>query len=240
MAHIDWAPMTDPSLELLEAVASFDVRWCEDILLRFQTTYQNCTFPKTLKEASSTNNSHSDGTTAALEPALDPAVVDLINNARDEDGYTPLILAFLSPEQHGAIPMINFLVKNGADVSRVPISIRTRIDYERVQPPICRDFRKKSFKQSLLVPMFDCEAKKAREERQEDENDILSFQNKIRSKKRPFDLPSATDSYKIEMEKYKYEERERNDLFYMRGVARGTMTEEEERRKKMGSVTRLF
>ena len=54
MAHIDWAPMTDPSLELLEAVASFDVRWCEDILLRFQTTYQNCTFPKTLKSDAST------------------------------------------------------------------------------------------------------------------------------------------------------------------------------------------
>ena len=41
-------------------------------------------------------------------------------------------------------------------------------------------------------------------------------------------------------ERYKYEKKERNDLFYMRGVARGTMTEEEERRKKMGSVTRLF
>jgi len=233
MAHIDWAPMTDPSLELLEAVASFDVRWCEEILQKFQTTHQSCTFPKTLKEASS---SHSDGTTATL----DPAVVDLINNAHDEDGYTPLILAFLSPEQHGAIPMINFLIKNGADVSRVPISIRTRINYERVQPPICRDFRKESFKQSLLVPMFDCEAKKAREERQEDENNILSFQTQTNIKKRPFDLPSGTDSYKIEIEKYKYEKKERNDLFYMRGVARGTMTEEEERRKKMGSVTRLF
>ena len=203
MAHIDWKPITDPGLELLEAVASYDIPWCQKILSNFEQTHKS-TYqkqPMTIEDASNPN--------IETKYKTYPGIVDLINTTRDEDGYTALMLAFQNPTQHGAISMINFLLENGGDITRVPPRIRSRIQFDDGTQTggsfkTGVSFDKHLKKETLLLSKWDVEEKKRKE----------MYVGLI-----PDDLPT-TNPNQIEANRFKDEELKRDGLFYKRETGR--------------------
>jgi hypothetical protein len=192
-------------LLLLEAVASLDIEWCQKILERYENEHRAnyLDHPQTLLSASTRKTDDS---------TLYPAVVDLINNTRDEDGYSPLNLAFQSSSsEHGAIPMIQYLISMGGNVNSVPQRVRSRIQWEKKQKPICESYHRENFKQSFLLNVWEEE-----EEKVEKSVDTVA-------KKTPCCLLPSMNSASIEREKYKNEPKERGDLFYQRKVQRGNI-----------------
>lgn len=203
MAHIDWKPITDPGLQLLEAVASFDITWCDKILTQYEAEHRQVyhSQPQTLKQASTIVKVENKDN---APPPLYAAVVDLINNTRDEDGYTPMAIAFQSPEEHGAIPMIEFLLSKGGDVRQIPGRVFDRLDFDRTtiaggQFVTGLDFHKATRKESLLVPLWEQEKASTR---------VLP---------EPFATAKPTD---IEKQRFLQEDRERGEIFYRRGTKR--------------------
>jgi hypothetical protein len=204
MAHIDYTPITDPGLQLLEAVASCDIPWCTQILEDYERDHRalHHANPQTIETA----------TTVATSAHLPyPAVVDLINNTRDEDGYTPLILAFQSTSsQHGALPMIHHLLAKGGNIDTVPQRVRARIQWEKEQKPTCDSYHHNNGKPSFLASAWDDNGGAAHE-----------GQTSRTTRVETTVLPTM-GSRNIEKEKYKEELIEQNDLFYQRRVKRGS------------------
>ena len=221
MAHIDYTPITDPGLQLLEAVSSLDIPWCAKILDQFETTHRS-TYQsvQTLQAASTlaTTSYHQevddDGNVTVLptKPQY-PATIDLINNTRDEDGYSPLMLAFQSPNEHGAIPMIQFLIQQGGNIKTVPQRVRSRIQWERKQKPTCDSFHQNNAKQSFLLPLWE-------EEMEKKSRGSMALQDRGESGESSTLVPSMNPT-NIERERYKQEPIERDGLFYERKTDRG-------------------
>ena len=85
------------------------------------------------------------------EPRGNKAVRDLINNSRDADGYSAMILALDHPGEFGALPMIRFLLNHGADLNAVPARVRQRVAAEATSRRISKNFKPERFPQTLLL-----------------------------------------------------------------------------------------
>ena len=136
----------DPGLLLLEAVAPNDIPRAKAVLARHARDhardYQHC---QTIEEATKRLNPEE------AEAEVPASVRDLVNNSRDADGYSAMIIALDHPSQFGMLPMVRFLLDNGADLNTVPARVRNRIKAEAESRQIATDFRPERFPQTLLV-----------------------------------------------------------------------------------------
>ena len=139
----------EPGLLLLEAVAANDIPRAQAVLARHAhehaRDYQHCA---TIREATQPLNPEETVSSASSVPK---AVRDLINNSRDADGYSAMILALDHPGEFGALPMIRFLLDHGADLNAVPARVRQRVAAEATSRRISKNFKPERFPQTLLL-----------------------------------------------------------------------------------------
>jgi hypothetical protein len=142
----------EPRLLLLEAVAANDIPRARAVLARHAREhardYQHCA---TLAEATRSPPLNPEDASVAPASTVSRAVRDLINNSRDDDGYSAMILALDHPGQFGALPMIRFLLDHGADLNAVPARVRRRIEAEAAARRVAKNFTPERFPQTLLV-----------------------------------------------------------------------------------------
>ena len=139
----------DPGLQLLEAVAANDVPMAKRVLERHAREHaRDYQFCATLEQAQVNLNNIGINPEECTAPQ---SVRDLINNSRDEDGYSAMVLALDHPGEFGALPMVRFLIENGADLEKVPVRVKERIRAEAESRRISKDFKPERFPQTVLV-----------------------------------------------------------------------------------------
>jgi hypothetical protein len=138
----------DAGRALLEAVASNDVDAAAAALDRHARDWARtyCWGPLPL------------GADARPPPRVPRCVVDLVNNTRDADGYSPLILALDDPAEHGLVPMVRFLLDHGADLRTAPPRVRARIAREAQARRVTTSFHRTAAKPNVLLRcVFDAQ-----------------------------------------------------------------------------------